>query len=147
MSEEAKPLTDDELANLERIGTRGEVVSLGPAAALAIVVELRGLRGEAEAMRSAAHRLVNVCAVPDDERDRQIREEAVAILAARKPSDDWLERALDEAEREGLAIRMAEVMAGSIYEAFSKGLGNTGAKLTRRTLLLAILRKHRDGKA
>ena len=83
MSDE-QGLTDADLANLERLSTRGEIISLSPAIALRIVAELRRFRALDAPKVSAGEAIVMEHLVSELERLR---------------SDEWLERAVDEYAR------------------------------------------------
>ena len=88
------------------------------------VAEIIRLRATSSEIVRAAQMLVNVCPRPDDEEGRQRRDEALAVLSRRTPTaDEWMKRAAEE------------IAAKWGTPAFEKAGG-----------LVAILRKHRDGK-
>lgn len=60
--------------------------------------ELRRLRIAAPQLRRAAQALIAVCAPPENEADRKIRDEAIAVLSGfTSRSDEWLQRAISGA--------------------------------------------------
>lgn len=163
--DDTKPLTDEEIAAIVRAldiakaelahsiaptprapgEPVGQLVEQGVDGALwfglrlevveRLVADLRRLQGEAEELRRAAHLLVNVSTRTDatTQRDLDLREEAIAVLAARKPSDDWLKAASKELAAHVLFVGMIDLTESASREYQKRAL--------------AILRKHRDGKA
>lgn len=123
------PLTDEDLDALERAANDmvpGQVaITLPVDYARRLVTEVRRMHRDVEEIRRAAQALLNVCPRPEDDRGRKIRDEAVAVIGSHGPAgDEWLQRAVEE-------IGGLEVHEG--YVDLAKAL--------------AILRKHRDGKA